>query len=149
MPASAGTCSGRKGRAALFALLSAGAIWSIDAALFGDDSRLVASSDWEAVGAWGCLWALWGWVFWVYLKRRSDALNKILFWLLRGSVLELLVAVPCHVLVRQREECSAPIVSGFGIVTGIAIMLLSFGPGVLFLYRRRLESYRKPGTPGD
>jgi len=133
----------------LFALLSAGAIWSIDAALFGDDSRLVPSSDWGSVAAWGGLWALWGWVFWVYLKKRSDGLHKILSWLLRGSVLELLVAVPCHVLVRQREECSAPIVSGFGIVTGIAIMLLSFGPGVLFLYRRRLESYRKPGTPGD
>jgi hypothetical protein len=133
----------------LFALLSAGAVWSVDVALFGDDAGLVPSSDWGVLALWGGLWILWGWIFWVYLNRHSDALEKILSWLLKGSVLELLIAVPCHVVVRQRNECSAPMVSGFGIVTGIAVMLLVFGPGVLFLYRRRLEAYRKPGAPGD
>jgi hypothetical protein len=37
------------------------------------------------------------------------------------------------VVARQREDCSAPFATGFGIATGIAIMLLAFGP-------------RKPGT---
>jgi hypothetical protein len=46
-----------------------------------------------------------------------------LSWLLRGSILELLVAVPCHIIVRRRHDCSAPIITSFEIVTGIAIML--------------------------
>jgi hypothetical protein len=29
-------------------------------------------------------------------------------WLLRGSILELLVAVPSHVIVRRRDDCCAP-----------------------------------------
>ena len=129
--------------ALLYALLSAGAVWSIDAALFGDDAITVSSSDWGIVATWAGLWIAWGWVFWLYLRHRSDAVDRVLSWLLKGSVLELLVAVPCHVLVRQRDECSAPALTGFGIVTGVAVMLLSFGPGVLFLYRRRLDAYHR------
>jgi hypothetical protein len=59
--------------------------------------------------------------------------------------LELLVAVPCHVIVRRRNECSAPIATSFGITTGIAVMLLAFGPSVLLLYKKRLEGYRRGG----
>ncbi len=64
-------------------------------------------------------------------------------WMLRGSVLELLIVVPCRVVVQRRNDCCAPAVTGLGIATGIAIMLLSFGPGVLFLVGKRLERYRR------
>jgi hypothetical protein len=129
--------------ALLLALLTAAAAWSVGVALLGDDSWVVPDSDWGVLATWAGLWLLWGGTFWLYLKDASEVLGRVLSWLLKGSVLELLVAVPAHVLVRQRGECSAPIVSGFGILTGIAVMLLAFGPGVLFLYRRRLESYGK------
>jgi hypothetical protein len=89
----------------------------------------------------GILWAIWGVVFYLYLRNKSDVVRRIMTWLLRGSVLELLVAVPCHVLVRRKDQCCAPMVTSFGIVTGIAIMLLSFGPSVLFLYKKRLDAY--------
>lgn len=86
-------------------------------------------------------WLFWGIVFYLFLRDSSVVVNRVLSWLVRGSVLELLVAVPCHVIVRRRHDCSAPMVTSFGIVTGIAIMLLSFGPSVLFLYKKRLDAY--------
>ncbi|HEY6945810.1 MAG TPA: hypothetical protein VI431_11775 [Candidatus Acidoferrum sp.] len=92
-------------------------------------------------------WLFWGIVFYLFLRNSSVAVNRVLSWLLRGSVLELLIAVPCHVIVRRRHDCSAPIVTSFGIVTGIAIMLLSFGPSVLFLYKKRLDAYAPRPSP--
>jgi hypothetical protein len=45
------------------------------------------------------------------------------------------------VIVRRRGDCSAPAATSFGIVTGIAVMLLCFGPSVLFLIKKRLDGY--------
>ena len=91
-------------------------------------------------------WAFWGVLFYLFLRNSSAVVDQVVTWLLRGSILELLVAVPCHVIVRRRNECSAPVVTSFGIVTGIAIMLLSFGPSVLLLYKKRLDAYASRST---
>jgi hypothetical protein len=32
-------------------------------------------------------------------------------------------------------------VTSFGITSGLAIMFLAFGPGILLLYKQRLDSY--------
>ena len=88
------------------------------------------------------LWALWGAAFYSYHRGAPTLVVCAITWLLSASVLELLVAVPAHVIVRRREDCSAPVVTGFGIATGIAVMLACFGPGVLLLYKKRLERYR-------
>lgn len=94
------------------------------------------------------LWLAWGLVFWWRLKPATAEPLSVVPWLKRGSALELLVAVPAHIIVRHRDDCSAPVATGFGIATGVAIMLLCFGPGVLFLYRDRLRRYAGRGREG-
>ena len=95
------------------------------------------------------------WLVWAIIFRRAtrsdepDALLKrIKCWLLRGSILELIVAVPSHVIVRRRDDCCAPVGTFWGIATGISVMLLCFGPGVYFLFVERMEKM-KPRAPGE
>lgn len=51
-----------------------------------------------------------------------------------------MIAIPSHIIVRQRDECCSPALTGVGIYTGIAVMLMSFGPGVFILYAQRYAS---------
>ena len=86
-------------------------------------------------------WAIWALVF--FRATRFDEANALLkrvkCWLLRGSILELIIAVPSHVIVRRRDDCCAPAGTFWGIATGISIMLLCFGPGVFFLFVERCQ----------
>jgi hypothetical protein len=90
------------------------------------------------------IWVVWGWL----LLRgsspgRPEALTvRITRWLLAGSILELLVAVPAHVLSRQREECCAPGFTLVGFATGLSVATLAFGPAVFFLLVRRVNRKR-------
>jgi hypothetical protein len=86
-------------------------------------------------------WLVWAVIFRRYAKSdEPDALLKrSTRWLLRGSILELLIAVPSHVIVRRRDDCCAPIGTFWGIATGISVMLLCFGPGVFFLFVERFQ----------
>jgi hypothetical protein len=98
----------------------------------------------------GIFWLIWALIFRSYAKADNEATlqQRSTRWLLRGSILELIVAVPSHVIVRRREDCCAPIGTFWGIATGISVMLLCFGPGVYFLFVKRSQSLRpKPSTP--
>lgn len=85
------------------------------------------------------MWGMWTVVFWRFVRRMGPSAGHS--WLMRklfaGSALELLVAVPTHVVVRMRGDCCATMVTGPAIYTGIAVMLMSFGPGVFILYSAR------------
>jgi len=128
--------------ALLLAVLTAAGIFSLGFGVSGDkfgDTYFSAERN-----VWGfcfVLWLLWGILFYFYFRNSSAVVTRLLSWLLKGSVLELLIAVPCHIIVRRRHDCSAPIVTSFGIASGLAIMVLTFGPSVLFLYKKRLDSY--------
>jgi Na+/H+-dicarboxylate symporter len=91
----------------------------------------------------------WAIPFYLLWRNPTSPVARVTSWLLKGSVLELLVAVPSHVIVRRRTDCSAPVVTGFGIYTGIAIMLLAFGPSVLLLYRKRMDQYADRKAAGQ
>ena len=123
-----------------FSIILIGIIWSILMAIWGDDA-------WEIVYPWpslafvGVSWLVWSIVFYRWWRSTEpQALTKrITTWLIRGSILELLVAVPSHIIVRRREDCCAPGLTFFGIATGLVIMALAFGPGLYFLFRERFE----------
>ena len=148
--------------ALLTAILTTGVVSSLAFAIRGDklfdsfdnlSKSLLGSRHEDYFGifwtlvSWGALWIVWGIVFYLHFRNRNDVITRAVSWVLKGSILELLVAVPCHVIVRRRQDCSAPAVTSFGIVTGIAIMLLSFGPSVLFLYKKRLDAYAPRSAP--
>ncbi len=126
------------------ALLTAAAAVALHGAILGDNPE----KPWElpALAALVAFsWLLWAFVFRNLSGKRpaSDFLSVLCRRLFQGSVLELLVAVPCHVVVRQRQDCCAGIYTTFGLGLGVSVMLLSFGPAVYFLFvarARRLEA---------
>jgi hypothetical protein len=128
--------------ALLMGVLTAVGGWSLGFGIVGEkfgDTFLPNAV--VAVVTCGALWLVWGILFYFYFRNSSAVVTRLVSWLLKGSVLELLIAVPCHIIVRRRHDCCAPIVTSFGIAAGLAIMLLSFGPSVLFLYKKRLDAY--------
>jgi hypothetical protein len=124
--------------------LSSAVIWSLGFAIRGDNfHEKFFGKPTNLLLFWGALWVIWVILFYFYFRNSSAVVTRLISWLLKGSVLELLIVVPCHIIVRRRHDCSAPIATSFGIATGVAIMLLSFGPSVLFLYKKRLDSYSR------
>lgn len=70
--------------------------------------------------------------------------------LLAGSVLELLIALPMHLVVRRRTECCAGLATGLGIGVGLIVMLIALGPAVFFLfYRRYRQAYADRRSTSD
>jgi ABC-type thiamin/hydroxymethylpyrimidine transport system permease subunit len=90
-----------------------------------------------------------GWLFWAILfflfYRKSGTegfFKRTISTLLAGSTLQLLIAIPSHVIVKNRGDCCAPLFTFWGIATGLAVMLFAFGPGVLWLYAERIKRKR-------
>lgn len=123
----------------LMGLLVATGVLSI-----GEAIRLDQSLPGLALGAGGLGWVVWGIVFgrYAYNSDPQSAFARVVDRLICGSTVELLVAVPCHVYVRQRNECCAGLATFTGIATGLAVLLFAFGPGVFFLFAKRVEQLR-------
>ncbi|HCO95539.1 MAG TPA: hypothetical protein DIU00_16590 [Phycisphaerales bacterium] len=129
---------------ALFAIVVLGIVWSVAATIFGDDT-IEGIVPLLALIFLLANWIVWSCIFRTF-ARSSDPqcyIRRLLKWLLRGTILELLIAVPSHVIVRHKDICCADCVTAAGIATGLAVMLISFGPGIYFLYADRIES-KKP-----
>jgi len=103
-----------------------------------------ASTLWMVVASAITVWIAWSIVF-SLMSRQGDPQSlgmKLHRMLLAGSLLELVIAVSAHIIVRRRTECCAGILTGMGICIGAAIALVSFGPTVLLLYQKRCEQIR-------
>lgn len=122
----------------LFTLVVASVVASAGAALWGDDSF----QGWNLGLLFVLvLWALWAWVFRSFARSTDPraAVRRLTTWLVRGSILELLVAVPSHILVRNKDVCCAHGLTAIGIATGLVVILMAFGPGIYFLYTDRIR----------
>lgn len=91
---------------------------------------------WSAIGAGALMWVGWTIVFYrmSHSSEAQDVVSRQCRLLLRGSFLELLIAVPTHIVARSRDYCCAGAYTFIGIALGLAVMLLSFGPGVFLLF---------------
>ena len=130
-----------------FALLCGAAAVNLLLA-FADPNALPDDIVSIVVGCWLGVWALWAVLLWRLGASILDPAGRLYRWLVAGSVLELLIAVPSHIIVNRRHDCTAPFVSSFGVATGLAMLLMSIGPGALFLYRarmRRIAAARRAG----
>ena len=117
-----------------------GIVWSILVAIWADDG-LEIGYPWVILAFFGLSWLIWSILFYRFYHNAAPKqfTQRLTSWLLRGSILELLVAVPSHIIVRRRGDCCAPGFTFFGIATGIVIMALAFGPGLFFLFCKRFE----------
>lgn len=94
-------------------------------------------------------WIIWAVVFYRMSRTTSpaDVVSTQCSYMFKGSILELLIAVPTHIVARSRDYCCAGFMTFFGITMGIAVMLLAYGPSVFFLFVsrwKRLHKYREP-----
>ncbi|MGB2824743.1 MAG: hypothetical protein WBF17_27475, partial [Phycisphaerae bacterium] len=94
----------------------------------------------------GVLWLLWSILFGFYGGRGKPKtlISRLVRVLLAGSILELLIAVPTHIIARWRSYCCAGFMTFWGLATGVSVLLFAFGPGTFVLFIRRLRSVRPP-----
>lgn len=119
-------------------LLAAGAAVSIIESIYGANA-LSSGNLLLGLAIVAVVWLAWTLIFY-RLNRDSqpmDVVTRQCRHLLKGSILELLIAVPTHVVARYRDYCCAGFLTFLGIAFGVATMIFSFGPGVFFLYVRR------------
>lgn len=126
--------------ALLFSILVLGVLWSILATIWGDDG-LETMLYWPSLAFIAVSWLIWSILFYrFYHNTEPKALTqRLTTWLFRGSILELLVAVPSHIIVRRRGDCSAPAFTWIGIAAGLVVIAIAFGPGLFFLFCKRFD----------
>jgi hypothetical protein len=122
----------------MMGVLGAGAAFSIDEFFRRDKAGrgIVAALPWAILLV---VWAVWSLAFYRASRGAAamDVVTRQCRSLLKGSILELLIAVPTHIVARARDYCCAGFYTFLGIVFGVAVMLFSFGPGVFFLFMAR------------
>jgi len=120
--------------------LAAGAFASFYEFVFRDQDHSKHNwSGWTALILGLLTWCIWAKIFsrMSYQTEPADLVTRQCRALLKGSVLELLIAVPTHIVARCRDYCCAGLLTFLGLTMGISVMLFAFGPAVLFLFVQR------------
>jgi len=124
----------------LFSIILLGIILLLVTGICGD---VVATTvvAWIGIGFVVINWLIWSGVFYRFTHNcePNSFTSRLMKWLLRGSIVELLIAIPSHIIARHRGDCCAPTISFWGIVTGLVVMVIAFGPGIFFLFIERIK----------
>jgi hypothetical protein len=101
---------------------------------------------WLGFAVIAAAWLAWSLLFGLFSPRKEppNAVTRVVRILLAGSILELLVAVPTHVIARSRNYCCAGFGTFCGLAVGLSVLLFAFGPGVFALFVRRWQAIRPP-----
>jgi hypothetical protein len=93
-------------------------------------------------GVVGAVWCIWAFLMGFYVGGREPKtmMQRLVRFLIAGSILEVLIVIPAHILARMRNYCCAGYLTFWGIAAGVSVMLLAFGPGVFLLFVRRMQS---------
>jgi len=96
----------------------------------------------------GNIYFLWGflilltinWIVWsiaLFVKHgeeeRYTMARKLLLILILGSLAELLIAIPSFIIAGTRPGWMPNTLSGFGVTSGVFVMLWAFGPGIILV----------------
>ena len=101
---------------------------------------------WNTLIAGALVWCIWTWIFYRLGRHENpaDMVSRQCRLLLKGSILELLIAVPTHIIARNRDYCCAGFMTFLGLTLGISVMIFSFGPAVFFLFFDRWKRLHPP-----
>ena len=108
----------------------------------------------EAIALAILTWGVWTLIFFRISRhvKPEEVVSRQCRRLFQGSVLELLIAVPTHIVARARDYCCAGFLTFIGLTMGVSVMLFAFGPSVFLLFVERWKRLhpagdRTPGTP--
>lgn len=88
------------------------------------------------------LWTLlaipWACLFYYRFRDKTDQVKKLYSWLLCSSAILLIVVIPCHYFASDFDKLywRDTVQTSFGIVTALAILLLSLIPRLYLLWRK-------------
>ena len=136
------------------ALMAGGLVTGAALAISEFMRREAGAQGWSG---WGSLllgvlaWIAWSLVF-ARMGRHTapaDVVTRLCRLLFKGSVLELLIAVPTHIVARYRNYCCAGFLTFVGLAMGISVILFSFGPAVFFLFVERWKRLHPPPSGAE
>jgi len=103
---------------------------------------------------WICIGTgLASWLFWTlyfrYSAKRSPldhGVKRMQRCLWSGSILELLIAIPTHIVARNRGYCCAGLMTFIGLACGFSVVIFAFGPSLFFLFAERWQRLHPSAT---
>jgi hypothetical protein len=119
--------------------MTVAACFSIEELVFADHIPPGNTDVWTSILLGLLTWFIWGLVF-LRIGRNvppADLVTQQCRALFKGSILELLIAVPSHIVARCRDYCCAGFMTFLGLTMGFSVMLFAYGPAVFFLFAER------------